>query len=272
MTSQHNQATTLMTQAQAAENRRIARITAREHNRRIRNLVTAGATPEEIARVQRSHDRAAELRALAGGSARVRRVFGTPFAARCASAAKYEPFPTYEQLPPVVEARFVSQASGFGPLTQMYINNRPVGRPLGDHGRAEGFRWHNALHLAFAVGLGWSPVTRSMLGVERLSDPYTANVEDGHAAREAEERTAWAIFLDARSHGWYTRVHPSKSLLRQVRTLTAGLEVSGRSNDDWRSVITAGIDCVRHLWSADGGTLYGDSAVGALAPVTSSCA
>src|SRR5688572_24644466 len=212
---------------QAAEERRVRRLRARELHRRIANLQAANASPEQIARVQRNHRMEEATRAYVGGSNRIRRLYGVPFDLRTprGEAPLGGQYDSHEQLPQSVEAYFASLPGMSGPVTQMYINSRPAGRPLGDHGREPGFRWHNALHVAFAVGLGWSPVLRSVLSLERLSDPFTANVEDGHASREVEEQVAWAVFLDARAHAWYERTRPGRQLLRRVRMLTATLEV-----------------------------------------------
>ena len=48
------------------------------------------------------------------------------------------------------------------------------------NGRSEtGYRWHDALHLAHAACLDWSPVLRSLAGLKRRSDSLTGHFEDG---------------------------------------------------------------------------------------------
>ncbi|MEU4576049.1 hypothetical protein [Nonomuraea sp. NPDC023979] len=254
------------------ENRRVRALRSREHRRHINNLRAGGATAEQIAHAEALFHAQEETRAQRGGSSRVRRQYGPPW--QIPATTPKETLVTgflddssepREQLPRTVDAQFVTYPSPHGQLVQMSINLRPVGRPLSDHGRHDGYRWHNALHLAFATVLGWSPVTRSIIGVERVSDPFTANVEDGPHARSIEEQAAWAIVCDARGRGWYTHQGPGKPLLRQLQTLTADLEVSSRTSEEWRQAAVVGVQCMRALWQNGGGRLAGDMVIGTLA-------
>uniref|UniRef100_UPI003F493D13 hypothetical protein n=1 Tax=Nonomuraea sp. CA-251285 TaxID=3240002 RepID=UPI003F493D13 len=272
--------------AQAAEDRRVQRLRRRELRRRIANMLAANASPEQIAHVQRIHHMEEETRAVLGGSNRVRRTYRAPFVPRDTAQNAgmrllegCEPFddgfPSCEQLPRAMEVRFLSLPGTAGPVTQMLVNGRAAGRPLGDHGREPGHRWQYALNVAFATCLGWSPVLRALLGAERLSDPHTANVEDGQHARQVEEQVAWAIFVDARAHGWHAR-GPRLALVRQVRAMVADFEVSACTEEEWRQAIITGVRCLRHVWAADGGVLHADGVLGtvevARCPVTAQVA
>jgi hypothetical protein len=261
----------MTTDPRQAENVRTTKLRNRDHRRHIANLKAAGVDPAAIDRAWRTFLMQEETRALRGGSGRVRRMYGPPFGLREPVQAALveevgpffdEPFPSIEQLPRTMEAVFVSMPGPAGPVTQLFVNGRAAGRPLGDHGREAGHRWQYAFNIAFATCLGWSPVLRGLLGVERLSDPWTANVEDGQYARSVEEQAAWMVFVDARAHGWYERSGPRARLLRQVRALVATLEVAARPDEDWRQAIVTGVTCMRRLWAADGGTLHADAALG----------
>src|SRR5260370_21016392 len=88
----------------------------------------------------------------------------------------------------------------------MTVNGFPVGDPLTDNAWSEtGYRWHDTLHLAHAVCLGWSPVFRGLAGIKRRSDPRTDHVEDRGRAAGADAAIAWAVFCPAPPRAWLGR-------------------------------------------------------------------
>lgn len=142
---------------------------------------------------------------------------------------------------------------------RMTVNGFGVGNPLTDNGWSEtGYRWHDTLHLAHAVCLGWSPVFRGLAGLKRRSDPRVDHIEDGGRAAVADEAIAWAVFCRARGRAWYEGREPDGDLLRSVQEMTYGLEVSARSTQDWAHAIGTGLACLRAVWSHGGGVLLGD--------------
>ena len=97
----------------------------------------------------------------------------------------------------------------FGEVVRMTVNGVRTGDPLTDNSWSEtGYRWHDTLHLAHAVCLGWSPVFRGLAGIKRRSDPRVDHVEDGGRAAVADEAIAWAVFCHARTRGWYVTRPP----------------------------------------------------------------
>jgi hypothetical protein len=72
-------------------------------------------------------------------------------------------FPPGEQIPRHLDVTLRPVPGPFGEVVRMTVNGLPVGDPLADNSRTEtGYRWHDALHLAHPVCLGWSPVLRSL--------------------------------------------------------------------------------------------------------------
>ena len=51
----------------------------------------------------------------------------------------------------------------------------------------DGYRFHDAFHVAFLGVLGWSPVLRSLLRLKRKSQPQVDECEDGARAYDVEE-------------------------------------------------------------------------------------
>lgn len=167
-------------------------------------------------------------------------------------------FPPAEQLPRRLRAEFTTEPGPYGQVVHLIINGAPVGDPLTDRGWSEtGYRWHDALHLAHAVCLGWSPTLRGLAGLRRRSDPRTDHIEDGGRAIVADEAIAWALFCYARAHRWMPDGPPAV-LLDRVEEMTYGLEAAQCSRSQWRHALTTGLDCFLGLWHHQGGTLTGD--------------
>lgn len=164
-----------------------------------------------------------------------------------------------EQIPRRIEAHFRAEPGPFGDVVHLVVNGFRVGDPLTDNGWAEtGYRWHDALHLAHAVCLGWSPIFRSLARLKRRSDPRTDHIEDGGRAAVADEAIAWAIFCHARTRNWYRGRPIDSDLLDYAEEMTYGLEVSARSRAELAHTIRSGLDCMLALWEHNGGVLIGD--------------
>lgn len=179
-------------------------------------------------------------------------------------------FPPGEQIPRRLEVTLRAQPGPYGEAVRMTVNGFGVGDPLTDNAWSEtGYRWHDTLHLAHAVCLGWSPVFRSLAGLKRRSDPIVDHVEDGGRAAVADEAIAWAVFCHARERGWYAHGSPDSDLLDYVQEMTYALEVSARSRAEWAHAIRSGLSCLRSVWVHGGGVLRGDLAARSLTFVSS---
>src|SRR5439155_4028270 len=90
------------------------------------------------------------------------------------------------------------------PRAKMYMGSEPYGDPLDDNSYEEdGYRFHDAFHLANAAVLGWSPVTRALLRRKRKSDLLVDRVEDGARAIAHEEGLTAFIFSEASGHKFF---------------------------------------------------------------------
>ena len=137
---------------------------------------------------------------------------------------------------------------------------RPVGDPLTDNAYSDdGYRFHDVLHLAHAVFLGWSPVTRKLLGRKRKASPKIDEVEDGGRAQVIEEAIAAVAYEYATRHALLHQVERVDwSLLRTIKRLTTGLEVRVRTEAEWEEALLAAFSAWREIRDHDGGRVQGD--------------
>nr|WP_275562539.1 hypothetical protein [Streptomyces sp. 5-6(2022)] len=93
-------------------------------------------------------------------------------------------YPPHEQLPRRTTVTFTPtpRADGRTVIVLTREDGTPAGDPLTSASHIEdGYRFHDAFHLAHAAVLGWSPVSRFLLGCRRRSRPGIDEAEDGGA-------------------------------------------------------------------------------------------
>jgi NTP pyrophosphatase (non-canonical NTP hydrolase) len=174
-------------------------------------------------------------------------------------------FSASEQLPRKFRIEFVSYDESDGtPHVKMFLRQpspgTSVGDPLSDRAYEEdGYRFHDALHLAYVACLGWSPVIRSLMGKRRKSNTTINKIEDGARAVVIEEGLSAHLFDQAREWSWFTGAETvDPDILKYARTMVAGLEVKSRSKPEWEHCILTGFEVWRHLRDNNGGLVEGD--------------
>lgn len=169
-------------------------------------------------------------------------------------------YPEHEQLPRQFEVEITEEREGEAVRVRAFVGGKQVGHPLTDNAYgADGYRFHDVFHLAYAAVLGWSPVTRWLLKRKRKSNPVVDEVEDGGRARVIEEGLAAIIFTYAQAHAFLEGVAAiDEALLRVITSATAHLEVSRCSEGEWETAILQGFDAWRRLVEQSGGRLVVD--------------
>jgi hypothetical protein len=136
-----------------------------------------------------------------------------------------------------------------------------LGDPLTDNSHVDdGYRFHDVFHLAYAAVLGWSPVTRKLMGRKRKSNPEVAEAEDGGRAIVCEEGIALTAFAYATSHNYLDGVtRLDFPFLNAIKDITALYEVGVRTAADWEQAILSGFAVWRALRDNNGGTVILDA-------------
>lgn len=175
-------------------------------------------------------------------------------------------FPPNERLPLRIRVEFreVRDAAGF--RLEIYQDGKQLGQPLTDNAHHDdGYRFHDVFHLSYAILLGWSPITRRLLGVKRRSKRSIDDVEDGGRAGVTEEAVSALVFAHAAQHSYYDGA-PSVDydLLKTIGMMCSPFEVRARSAREWESAILRSYEVWRQVREHRGGVFVGDAVAGTI--------
>ena len=177
-----------------------------------------------------------------------------------------------ERFPDRFEVHFVDQ--GDERSNMYWVQGERAIQKLGstltdnDHD-GDGYRFHDVMHIAFAVHLGWSPNLRAFMGLKRRSVKKTDEVEDGGRAKILEEAVILEIHRRAEElEGYFRKAEKpiegspyncpgslNFEFLRRLHELCGGHEVYENPKQDWENAIRAGYDCYHKLRAASGGII-----------------
>jgi len=170
-------------------------------------------------------------------------------------------FPLDQQLPRQFAMRFEPATGKDGlPRVAIFLGRKVFGDRLDDNAyEDDGYRFHDAFHLAHAAVLGWSPVTRALLKRKRKSDVLVDRVEDGARAIAHEEGLAAFIFSEAVRYGYFRdATNIGWNLLKVVTRMVARLEVGDQPPNAWRRAILQGYGVWHQLREHNGGVVECD--------------
>jgi hypothetical protein len=164
-------------------------------------------------------------------------------------------YPSDERLPRSFTVNFYQKPLERGIYVKISVNDVVLGDALTDNAHEDdGYRYHDVFHLAYAAVLGWSPVVRSLLKCKRKSVHKIDEVEDGARAAIIEEAVSLLIFNQAEERGWYAESSAIDiGLLKTIRRLVAGLEVSACTAKQWQKAIYQGYTVFKELKENNGG-------------------
>lgn len=171
-----------------------------------------------------------------------------------------EDYPENERLPRQLEVRITEVIDGDSKKMKAFVRDKQIGNDLTDNAYTpDGYRFHDIFHLSYAAILGWSPVTRMLLGCKRKSNLRVDEVEDGGRAKAIEEGIAAVVFEYAESHAFLKDVMAiDYDLLKLIKKLTSRLEVNQCSVGDWERAILMGYEVWRSIEANKGGRILLD--------------
>jgi NTP pyrophosphatase (non-canonical NTP hydrolase) len=165
-----------------------------------------------------------------------------------------------EQLPRVMTVVFEERMVDGRKESTAKRDGMPFGNRLTDGALEEdSYRFHDAIHLAFATHLGWSPVTRRNTGHKRKSNRGVDETQDGGRAIVIEEAVAAHVYTYAKAHNLLDGIDVvDLSTLKIVKGLTTPFEVAVRTTHEWQRAIIDGFRVFRLLTLNSGGVVTCD--------------
>lgn len=168
----------------------------------------------------------------------------------------------YEKLPRKLAVQFLERNHGKDRVeVVLRVNDLNIGDRLTDNAtKDDGYRFHDAFHLAYAATLGWSPVMRATFRCKRKSDSKTDEIQDGARAAIIEEAVSQTVFDYARDHSMLKGLdRVDHGILRVVQRMVRGLEVERSGLWEWQRAILVGFEAFRALRTNNGGWLKLDA-------------
>ena len=141
-----------------------------------------------------------------------------------------------------------------------YVVNAPFGQNLTDNSRRDdGYRYHDAIHMAFMACLHWSATMRSLLGVKRKSDKAKDYEEDSARPIFLEEGLAAVLAaLSVRRMNFEAEANVDGDVLQSVKACTRDFDVAKVPGWAWRTAIVMGFKAMHQLEDNGGGYLIAD--------------
>lgn len=171
-----------------------------------------------------------------------------------------EGFDETEQIPRKLDVEFRQIRCGSKYTVLLRCNELNIGYRLTDNiEHPDFYRFHDVFHLARAVYLGWSPVTRVLLNCKRKGDPKVDENQDGARARIIEEALSAVVFSRAKETRFYDGIdHVDYDLLKTISEFVRGFEVDEVPLWQWEEAILNGYSVFRALRDNGGGTVTAD--------------
>jgi hypothetical protein len=129
-----------------------------------------------------------------------------------------------------------------------------IGDVVNDNADEEdGYRFHDAVHIAFMAVVGWSPVMRALLRLKRKYDPVVDRNQDGARARDLEEALSALLMSMSHARNHYASDNDVDGETRDIiRRVIGGLEARDVPIWLWASAIRQGF-ATMHALQANGG-------------------
>lgn len=168
-----------------------------------------------------------------------------------------ESSPAEEQLPRTLTVEFHERRRGDRVEVLLRYQGITIGDRLTDNiADPDGYRYHDVFHMAYAVFLGWSPVTRALFRCKRKSQPLIDENEDGARASILEEAVSAVVFSRAKNMRYFeVATELDYDLLKTIQEIVRGYEVARVPLWQWERAILGGFRVFRLLRSNQGGAV-----------------
>jgi MazG-like nucleotide pyrophosphohydrolase family protein len=165
--------------------------------------------------------------------------------------------PPEEQLPRTLTVEFHERRRGSRIEVLLQYQGITIGDRLTDNiADPDDYRYHDVFHMAYAVFLGWSPVTRALLRCKRKSQPAVDENEDGARAGILEEAVSAVVFSRAKNMRYFEiATELDYDLLKIIQEIVRGYEAAQIPLWQWERAILEGFRVFRLLRANQGGAV-----------------
>lgn len=167
------------------------------------------------------------------------------------------------QFPRFFKIRFKEEEKsdvGYSVVSVYDDAGQQIGDSINDNKKEQdGYRFHDAMHLAHVAVLGWSPVMRKMLKRKRKDDDDVDRIDDGARAADTEEVVVRYVFAEAKRYSLFKEVERvDTKLLEAIQYMVRDLEVRDQAPRQWEKAILEGYEIHRKLIEHGGGVVAVD--------------
>lgn len=141
-----------------------------------------------------------------------------------------------------------------------FTYGKEIGDVVNDNSAEDdGYRFHDAVHIAFMAVLGWSPVLRSLLKIKRKDDDDVDRIEDGARASDLEEALSALLMAASEERNRFQNLSDIDGEVRDlIRRVVGKLEVGAVPIRLWADAIHQGYTVMNQLKANNGGWVVAD--------------
>lgn len=138
--------------------------------------------------------------------------------------------------------------------------HKTIGDVVNDNADEEdGYRFHDAVHIAFMAVVGWSPVMRALLRLKRKYDVNIDRNQDGARSRDLEEALSALLMSMSQTRNHYASDNDVDGETRDIiRRVVGSLEARDVPIWLWASAIRQGFTAMHALQANGGGWVMAD--------------
>ncbi|NBW10324.1 MAG: hypothetical protein EBR82_20070 [Caulobacteraceae bacterium] len=148
-----------------------------------------------------------------------------------------------------------------------YTLGAEIGDVVNDNAAEDdGYRYHDAVHIAFMAVLGWSPVMRALLRIKRKDSSDVDRIEDGARAGDLEEALSALLMAASEDRNRFQKTSDVDGEVRDlIRRVIGKLEVRSVPIRLWADAIHQGYEVMGKLKANNGGYVLADLDAGKIA-------
>ncbi len=143
---------------------------------------------------------------------------------------------------------------------QSFFNDQKVGTNINDNSKtADGYRFHDVLHLGLFAIFEWSPVLRKMMKIKTINDRERYEFEEGPRAVCADEAICLMVFNFAKNNNFNFVDLNLTDIIFSLNNIVLGLNIPNLSDSKWSKYILLTLPVMKTIIDNNGGSILANS-------------